>query len=112
MKDALLAHVLGEADVDPVVDIKLDDEMWGAREPCPLCTLKHLGQAIVLFTEALTGYPVHRWIAVGHMAEAEAEAPSHELANRIRAQRIMAMDDMEYIPYLTDLMVELDEIVR
>jgi len=89
-----------------------DDEQWGAREPCPMCTLKHLGQAIVLFNESLTGYPTHRWIAVGHMAEAEAEAPSQDMANRIRAQRIIAMDEPDFIPHLTDLLAELDAIVR
>lgn len=92
--------------------VEEEPEMWGSREPCPLCTLKHLGQATVLFTESLTGYPVHRWIAVGHMAEAEAEAPSQEMANRIRAQRLECMDDLDYVPYFTDLIVELDAIVR
>jgi len=98
----------GSGDVPESEDV----EMWGSREPCPLCTLKHLGQAIVLFQESLTGYPIHRWIAVGHMAEAEAEAPSHEMANRIRAQRLEAMDDLEYIPYLTDILTQVDAIVR
>jgi hypothetical protein len=108
VKDSLLIH----APTDELQDEILDMEMWGPREPCPLCTLKHLGQAIVLFNESLTGYPVHRWIAVGHMAEAEAEAPSHEMANRIRAQRLEAMDDLDYIPHLTDLLTEVDAIVR
>lgn len=89
-----------------------DEDMWGAREPCPLCTLKHLSQAIILINESLQGYPIHRWLAVGHMAEAEAEAPSHSMANRIRAQRLKAMDELEYIPYLTDILAELDAIVR
>jgi len=89
-----------------------DPGIWGAREPCPMCTLKHLGQAIVLLNESLLGYPTHRWIAIGHMAEAEAEAPDPDLANRIRAQRIAAMDDLDYIPTFTDIIVELDAIVR
>jgi hypothetical protein len=87
-------------------------EMWGAREPCPMCTIKHLSQAIVLMNESLTGYPTHRWFAIGHMAEAEAEAPSQEMANRIRMIRIETMDDLEYIPDFTELITELDAIIR
>jgi hypothetical protein len=89
-----------------------DPTMWGAREPCPLCTLKHLSQAIVLFNESLTGYPVHRWYAIGHVAEAEAESPSQDMANRIRFIRITAMDDIDFIPDFTDIITELDAIVR
>jgi hypothetical protein len=86
--------------------------MWGAREPCPMCTIKHLSQAIVLMNESLTGYPTHRWYAIGHMAEAEAEAPSQEMANRIRMIRIETMDDLKFVPDFTELITDLDAIVR
>lgn len=43
------------------------------RPSCVRCALKHLAQAIVLFGEAELGYPLHRWLAYGHMAEAESE---------------------------------------
>lgn len=85
---------------------------WGSRPSCIMCTLKHLGQAVVLLQESITGYPSHRWLAAGHMAEAEAEAPSHDLANRIREQRLAVMDDLEYMPDLTGIIQELDIQVR
>ncbi len=89
-----------------------DPAMWGSREPCPMCTLKHLSQAIVLMNESITGYPTHRWYAVGHIAEAEAESPTLELANRIRMIRLNVMDDLEYIPDFTEIVTELDALVR
>ena len=89
-----------------------DPNMWGAREPCPLCTVKHLAQAVVLLNESLTGYPTHRWLAIGHMAEAEAEAPSLDMANRIRGHRLRAMDELEHIPDMTELLDELDALIK
>jgi hypothetical protein len=89
-----------------------DPAMWGAREPCPMCTLKHLSQAIVLMNESITGYPIHRWYAVGHIAEAEAESPTQEMANRIRMIRLDVMDDLDFIPDFTEIVTELDSLVR
>jgi len=86
--------------------------MWGAREPCPLCTAKHLAQAVVLLNESLLGYPAYRWLAIGHMAEAESEAPSLDMANRIRVIRLQAMDELELIPDFTELLEELDATIR
>ena len=59
------------------------------REHCKECVLKHLGQAAVLMDEALLGYPLHKVLAMGHMAEAESEALGKwpALANRIRDER-------------------------
>lgn len=59
------------------------------REHCKECVLKHLGQASVLMDEALLGYPLHKVLAMGHMAEAESEALAKwpALANRIRDER-------------------------
>lgn len=44
------------------------------REHCLKCVKKHIGQALVLMTEVQLGYSSHRWIAVGHLSEAEAES--------------------------------------
>ena len=46
------------------------------RESCLFCVSKHISQAIVLMQEAYAGYPEHRWLAVGHLGEAEAESQS------------------------------------
>ncbi len=74
------------------------------REHCKECVLKHLGQASVLMDEALLGYPLHKVLAIGHMAEAESEALAKwpALANRIRDERKVyemggAIDIMELI---------------
>jgi hypothetical protein len=37
------------------------------------CALKHIGQAEALMAEAILGYPEHKYLAIGHLAEAEAE---------------------------------------
>lgn len=44
------------------------------RKSCPRCTVKHLSQAMILMDEAELGYPEHRYLAIGHLAEAESEA--------------------------------------
>jgi hypothetical protein len=63
------------------------------RETCLYCVRKHLAQAIVLNIEARLGYPLHRWLAVGHLAEAESEAVNEypELAEKIRLVRLALM---------------------
>ena len=43
------------------------------REGCYECTYKHIGQALVLLTECVKGYPEHFIYVVGHLAEAEDE---------------------------------------
>jgi len=103
---------LDKKPTDNKVAEPVEDGVWGAREPCPFCTLKHLAQAVVLLNESITGYPTHRWYAIGHIAEAEAEAPTHEMANRIRELRLQAMDDLEVIPNFSGIIEELDALVR
>lgn len=58
-------------------------------DTCYECTLKHLGQAFVLIDEAENGYPLHKWIAIGHLAEAEREiyVKHPEIAEHIRETR-------------------------
>lgn len=63
------------------------------RKSCLFCVSKHISQAIVLTIEAVMGYPIHLWIAVGHLAEAESEACSKypEFAKEIREIRLSLM---------------------
>ncbi len=79
------------------------------RPACRRCTLKHLGQAAALFQEALQGYPGHRWLAIGHLAEAEAEieAEDHEIASRLRQMRKQA-EDSDYVPEVLEVIVALE----
>lgn len=65
------------------------------RQTCLFCVSKHIAQAIILVTEARTGYPMHIWYAVGHLAEAEAESCRDfpEIANAIRGARLGLMGD-------------------
>lgn len=60
------------------------------RPSCLRCVRKHLAQAVILFTEARCGYENHFAYALGHMAEAEAEAVEdyEDFAGRIRSIRI------------------------
>lgn len=44
------------------------------RPSCLSCVKKHVAQAMILFSEAENGYPLHFWWALGHLAEAEAES--------------------------------------
>lgn len=69
-----------------------------SRKTCLDCTRKHLSQAAVLMEEALQGYPDHRWLAVGHLAEASAESLDQypDLAKEIRAHRVAYMNDPAY----------------
>ena len=45
-----------------------------------------------MFQECLQGYPMHRWLAIGHLAEAETEAQQAcpDFAARLRSERIKA----------------------
>ena len=64
------------------------------RETCLDCVLKHLGQAAVLADEALMGYPLHKFYAIGHLAEASSECISKHpgLAHKIRDARLVYQD--------------------
>jgi hypothetical protein len=64
-----------------------------SREDCFFCVRKHLSQAQILLDESQLGYPTHKWLAIGHMAEAESESIrySPELATMIRATRVCIM---------------------
>lgn len=83
------------------------------RETCLFCVSKHLGQAIVLMQEASSGYPLHRWLAVGHLGEAEAESQHDfpELTAMIRKTRCRLMGQEpsgpENVKSLMDLLAEV-----
>lgn len=68
------------------------------RDSCLNCSRKHLAQASILMTEAKLGYPAHRWLAIGHMAEAETELVGDYLglAMGIREHRKAYEEDWEY----------------
>jgi len=74
------------------------------RKSCLGCVKKHLAQAIVLLCESKKGYPMHKWLALGHIAEAEDEASRDhlELANRLRDVRIKFEKD-DYGPDLLEI---------
>lgn len=64
------------------------------RPSCPKCCTKHLAQAAVLLQEAHQGHAEHRWLAVGHLAEAADEilAADARLAESIRRARKVVED--------------------
>ena len=71
------------------------------RPGCTDCVRKHLAQAVILLNEVMTGYSedphVHRWLALGHLAEAADEAlKDHpQLAEQIRKIRLDLMNEVK-----------------
>jgi hypothetical protein len=82
------------------------------RKPCLDCTRKHLAQAEVLMNESLRGYPSHRWLAIGHLAEAEEEllGISLEVANEIRNHRLEYMTNEDYKINCLDIIEKLSSL--
>ena len=62
------------------------------RKTCLVCVRKHLTQAMILLMEAKKSekYAWHKWIAYGHLAEAEDECCEKypEFASNIRQIRL------------------------
>lgn len=84
------------------------------RYSCIECGLKHLAQALILMEEATTNYPLHRWLAVGHMAEASSELKNKypELALKIRDHRKLYIADWPlYEVPMMELIAELDALL-
>jgi hypothetical protein len=84
-----------------------------SRDACILCTLKHIAQAYVLWKETYKGYPQHKWICMGHMAEAEDEIVNAypEVCEAIRTQRL-AYQNYDQPPAflgLIELVLKYDE---
>lgn len=67
------------SEVKPVVT-ELLDHMYELpkqdRKPCIDCVEKHVAQAYILAQESEMGYPEHRILMCGHLAEAIDEAPN------------------------------------
>jgi hypothetical protein len=84
----------------------------GPRPTCTDCARKHLAQAIVLLGEAHLGYPEHRWLAIGHLAEASDEtvADYPDIAEDIRSERLKLMANSGYKPMLMELIERISEI--
>jgi len=86
------------------------------RPSCLDCARKHVAQAEILLHEFRTGdYPLHLWLAVGHLAEAEAELmerwPEH--AYYIRQHRKLLIAEPTYkVPTLKILEVLCEETVQ
>lgn len=76
---------------------------------CLDCVRKHLAQASVLLDETALGYPHHRWLAAGNLAEAERESRHlyPELAQTIRVERLKVMRS-----HAEALGVDLEELIR
>ena len=62
--------------------------------------------------EAKQGYPVHEWLAMGHMAEAADELVMEEpdLANEIRSHRKIYEENRDYAFPVEDLIEQIIEL--
>jgi predicted phosphoribosyltransferase len=80
------------------------------REACFECCRKHIAQAHILALEAKLGYPLHKYLAIGHLAEAEDEIieKDESLAMYIRAKRKEYTEVDTPIPTLELLQLVLD----
>jgi len=68
---------------------------------------------MVLLQESLQGYPEHRWLAAGHIAEAEAEAMGAfpDIAEMLRQARKRMEQEPEWIPALMPVIEEISRRV-
>jgi hypothetical protein len=83
------------------------------RESCLTCVAKHLAQASVLMTEVQMGYPLHRFLVWGHLAEAEAESLAiyPDLAAEIRMHRLMYEENVEYKIPIMNLLQDVSDLM-
>ena len=84
------------------------------RESCILCGLKHVSKAIILLSEAQLGYPMHLYLALGNLSEAEDELVDEypDLATEIRNLRLDIMEDVSEGTKLIDIMYKLMELLE
>lgn len=84
------------------------------RNSCLNCVRKHVAQAIVLLIESRMGYEAHRWLALGHLAESEAESlvDYPELALMINAERKAIEGDVQYNPKLMEIIEEATRLEK
>jgi hypothetical protein len=83
------------------------------RESCIDCVRKHIAQALILLTESKLGHPEYKWLAVGHLAEAEAESvlEFEGFANKVRTVRLSIIED-DYEIDLLKLIREAGELEK
>ncbi len=69
-----------------------------SRVSCLNCSRKHVAAAEVLMAESLLGYPLHAWLSVGHLEQAEEELLSDypEAAEHVRQERVAYIDGLVY----------------
>ena len=79
------------------------------RPSCLFCVSKHLASAQILLDEAELGYPEHRWLAVGHLQEAESESLADYplFSQKIRCLRIILMGQVCETTDSTPSIIEL-----
>ena len=85
------------------------------RVTCLLCVRKHLGQAEALMTEVGHGYPQHAGLAIGHMAEAAAEAMQDypKLAETIRTHwKAFELDEDGYEVPTVSILKTVEELLQ
>ena len=60
------------------------------RKTCLACVKKHIGKALILLAESQNGYPLHFWLALANLSEAEDECVRDypKLARNIRKIRL------------------------
>lgn len=83
------------------------------RKSCFACARKHICKAMILFAEAELGYPLHFWLGLANLSEAEDELVRDypDLARRIRKARI-EIEVGQYKGDLLDFIKEVLEIER
>lgn len=77
---------------------------------CDECVAKHIGAAIVCASEAENGYPTHRYLVIGHLAEAERECRDDGMRETIRVYRkdYWETGEGEKLAELLDILEEAD----
>lgn len=82
------------------------------RPSCLDCARKHLAQALILIHETEMGYPIHKWIAIGHLAEASDELlyDYPQMAHIIRAERLNYMENSNYKINILDLISQITSL--
>lgn len=79
------------------------------RPSCLNCARKHLAKALININESRLGYPAFRWLAIGHLSEAEDEllAKYKSESLKIRDHRKAYEDDEEYIIPILEMIDDL-----
>ncbi len=87
------------------------------RKSCIDCVIKHISQAHVLLLESKLGYPMHYYLAIAHLAEAEDEVADISIDMAIKIRDIRKdieqkegadFDVLELIQEVLDLEAEPD----